>query len=100
MVTNTPSASSLSVGSPSRLSTVASSAVRTPSAAADLRWSDRRQDQRPAAQVAPPPPSPLHRGRSLRRLPLRYLDPPSRILLNSSARSTGPRPLVLRERNP
>src|SRR5215467_11282572 len=73
---------------------------RSEAPTADLRWPDRRQDQRPAAQVAPPPPSPLHRGRSLRWLPLRYLDPPSRILLDSSARSTGSRPLVLRERNP
>src|SRR5215471_4561623 len=46
---------------------------RSEAPTADLRWPDRRQNQRPAAQVAPPPPSPLHRGRSLRRYDISIL---------------------------
>ena len=68
--------------------------------AADLRRPLRREDRRLSAQVAAPPPAPVHRRGSQSRLPLRHLHPAGRVLVDPGARPAGARPPVLRTGDP
>ena len=82
------SASSPATPSPSRLRTMACRAAPIPVPARDLRRPDRRQGRWVVAQLAGPAAAPVHRRRSPRRLPLRPLNPPSRVLVDTDTRSS------------
>src|SRR5438105_11738126 len=92
----------LAYSSPEAVQTTGTVAqLRRPAAAsADLRRLVGRQDRPLAAQVAALPPPSVHRGGSNRRLPLRYVNPASRVFSDPGARSPGARPAVFRTSNP
>ena len=98
---NTPSVSWSARASPIRRSTtVCCQLRRPPAAAADLRRLVGRQDRPLAAQVAALPPPSVHRGGSKGRLPLRHLDPASRVSLTQVLDRPVQRPAVFRTGDP